>query len=681
MAASLAALSCHDDIDGKDGMGRLVLTVDMNQTRAAFDPAAECIVKVYNGSGLIYRWAGVENIPAEQWLTVDSYTIKVTSGSEEIVAFDAPYYTGETAFEIEAGKTSPVTVDCNEVHALVDVAFSEALGELFTSCRVNVAAQAGSLDFDALTAGKTGYYTMAEGETTLAWSFTGTKADGSTFTKSGTVDDVKSATRHRLTFNYVIREGSLQFDVDVDLTTEDIGSEITIYQKPAIEGVGFDLGRPVDYTGGDCTVEIRAAADLTELNVSGSSLTAMGLGATTVSLLDEASAGELSAMGVTLSRMSARKMRVTFGSGFLELLPQGRSTLTISAADGKSAGSRATLTITKPITDPTAVSIVNDPVESAGIWATSATVSASFTGNAAGDAQFRYRAKGSDTWSYAAATTGDDNTLRAELTSLTPATTYEFQGMIGDNTSEGSMEFTTDIAPALPNGDFESWHKESNKIWNPWSADGAQFWDSGNDGSTTLGEKWNITTPEEDTRPGSGGKYSAKLKSTYPAVLGIGKFAAGNLFTGTYAGTEGTDGKIDFGRPFTARPRALRGWHKATVGVIDKAESGAPASSGDRDTGSIYIMLTDWSEPHRVYTADKSTLIDPDTTEGIIAYGHLDITEDVGDWSQFEIPLEYRRRDVRPTYILIVCSASKYGDYFTGSTSSMLMVDDLELVY
>ena len=37
--------------------------------------------------------------------------------------------------------------------------------------------------------------------------------------------------------------------------------------------------------------------------------------------------------------------------------------------------------------------------------------------------------------------------------------------------------------------------------------------------------------------------------------------------------------------------------------------------------------------------------------------------------------------DRKPTHIVVVCSASRWGDYFIGSTSSVLVVDDLELIY
>ena len=43
-------------------------------------------------------------------------------------------------------------------------------------------------------------------------------------------------------------------------------------------------------------------------------------------------------------------------------------------------------------------------------------------------------------------------------------------------------------------------------------------------------------------------------------------------------------------------------------------------------------------------------------------------------------PIDYKRTDVRPSNIVVVASASKMGDYFTGGPSKM-WVDDFELIY
>ena len=46
-----------------------------------------------------------------------------------------------------------------------------------------------------------------------------------------------------------------------------------------------------------------------------------------------------------------------------------------------------------------------------------------------------------------------------------------------------------------------------------------------------------------------------------------------------------------------------------------------------------------------------------------------------------DLKLEYRATNRKPTYIVLVCSASKYGDFFTGASGSVLYVDEFSLEY
>jgi hypothetical protein len=79
--------------------------------------------------------------------------------------------------------------------------------------------------------------------------------------------------------------------------------------------------------------------------------------------------------------------------------------------------------------------------------------------------------------------------------------------------------------------------------------------------------------------------------------------------------------------------------------------------------------------------SSKRSLFDK-TASNIIAYGEKVFTEATsGDGLvQIEIPIDYTRTDVRPSNIVLVASASRYGDYFTGGPSVMY-IDDFELVY
>jgi hypothetical protein len=52
-----------------------------------------------------------------------------------------------------------------------------------------------------------------------------------------------------------------------------------------------------------------------------------------------------------------------------------------------------------------------------------------------------------------------------------------------------------------------------------------------------------------------------------------------------------------------------------------------------------------------------------------------------GEWKRVAIPLVYRKLNKQPTHLLVVFSASKYGDYFHGGEGSTLYLDDFSLEY
>ena len=202
-----------------------------------------------------------------------------------------------------------------------------------------------------------------------------------------------------------------------------------------------------------------------------------------------------------------------------------------------------------------------------------------------------------------------------------------------------------------------------------------------------------VTEGVNDPRPGSSGQLSARLSSVFANLFGVGRFAAGNLYIGNYVRNDGTHGIINFGRPFTARPVALKGWVKYNCGAIDYITTQPPGvtlQKGDPDCGSLYVALGDWDPavyggtaecPVEVATRRINETAFDKNSEAVIAYGELVLTESVDGWMQVTIPIEYRSTSRVPTHILMTFAASRYGDYFSGSSSSVLWVDDFELVY
>lgn len=684
--AALGFASCHRDDAPGDGKGRLVLDVEMSATRAEFDPAAECVVKIYNGEGLVYRWEGVENVPDEQWLVSGPYRIEVTAGEREEVAFDAPWYKGSAEVLIEDGKTTEAVVRCREQHALVNVLFAEGLREKFSSYGAEVESQYGALEFGAETAA-TGYYLLAEEENSLAWSFEGTMNDGTPLARTDVLEDVKAATVYNLTFNYVIHAGGLSFDIEVDVATEDFDDGFSMNQTPLVEGVNADLSQPVEYEGGEYRVNIRAAADIVQLTLASAGFGQLGLGSV-VELLDEEQRGEAEALGVTVESRSGRNKTICFGEEFLGALPKGRTDITISARDARSAVGSATLSVMLPgdggDPDPgpepqPEVTVTATTVVEESVRATSATVKAEYEGEPEpGTAlSFRYREADNGEWSSVEAQKGEDNTFTAELTGLAPATEYEVQGMVGETAGPGTT-FTTEEAPQIPNGDFETWTDQ----YKPYGE--TAFWGTANDSGS------NGTTRSTDTRPDSEGQYSVQMQSK----VYMNQFAAGNIYAGKFGRVTlmPMGAEIYFGRPFTGRPKALKGWYKYTAGAVTHANAANPdgLQRGDTDRASIIVALGDWTSasggddqtPIKIKTTTSLNgvqLFDSEADE-VIAYAMKVETETVEEWTPFTIELGYRSNR-RPTHLVLTASSSKNGDYFTGSTSSVLFLDDLEFVY
>lgn len=310
-------------------------------------------------------------------------------------------------------------------------------------------------------------------------------------------------------------------------------------------------------------------------------------------------------------------------------------------------------------------------------------------GRSGAELGFKYRKAGDEEWIAVEDITTNGGSFSAYVDNLDTLTEYEVVAFSNDNYTD-VVSVTTEDVWMLPNGGFEEWSTNNNIIY-PYGADAAPFWGSGNDGaamaSTTL------TEPCTDVRPGSDGAYAASLQSKKAAIMGIGKFAAGNIFLGEFGGLVGLDGLVNFGRPCAARPVALHGWVKYNCGTIDelgKVPSARPElKKGDMDEGQIMIAVGDWSAeeyggsvdcPVVVNTKEESTYFNRHG-KNVIGSGEMILKESTDGWMEFTLPLDYTTTSKVPTHMIIVCTGSRFGDYFTGSTQSLMLVDDLELVY
>ena len=298
-------------------------------------------------------------------------------------------------------------------------------------------------------------------------------------------------------------------------------------------------------------------------------------------------------------------------------------------------------------------------------------------GPADADNGFQYRRAGTDEWTAVPQEFmgGTGGAFRAYIPHLLPLTEYEVRAVSGEHTGN-TIAVTTGVAMPLPDASFDQWWL-NGKVYCPWPDGGTSWWDTGNTGASTLGQS-NVT-PSDNTPGGVG--MSAKLETRFVGIGAIGKLAAGSIYAGTFVKVDGTNGILDFGRPWEARPTKLRGYYNYSPALINYASSEFQHLLNRPDSCQIWLAVTDMAAPFQIRTNPKNRqLFDPDDPS-VIAYGEMVRGASTEGWKEFEVKLEYRDTSRRPKYLLVVAAASKYGDYFTGGAGSVLYVDDFSLDY
>lgn len=289
---------------------------------------------------------------------------------------------------------------------------------------------------------------------------------------------------------------------------------------------------------------------------------------------------------------------------------------------------------------------------------------------------FEYRKVGDAEWTAVPTDwiTTDGGSFTACIRHLMPQTSYEVRA-VSSGVYSSATQATTGSYFSIPNASFDTWWKDG-KIWCPWTESGAAFWGTGNKGATTLGDS--NTYPVTDTWDGKSG-YAAELDTKFVGISVVGKLAAGNLFVGDYVRTDGTNGILNFGKPCTQRPTRLKGYWKYTTAPINYTSSEYKDLKGRPDTAVVYIALADWTAPYEIRTNPSNRQLFDKNASYVIAYGEVTTGKTIPSWTQFTAELKYRSTSRVPSYILIVCTASKYGDFFTGGAGSTLLVDNFSL--
>ena len=685
----------------------------------------QTLVRLYTYDEII----GDGTNPMKIWLLAGDYRVTVEGGEKSEASFTDVYYKGATDFTVEESMTDQtIEVVCRPANVMVEVVFDQSVAqnmgttgkatvafvdsESYSAAEVDIAA--GNVPNLTYSGTMTGFYSMLsdqEWPAKFVWRFKGTVAakDNKEVVKDGVYapqGGFKEGYKYTLTFKYSPDLGGyLTLDVTVDDTPDEISGVATFKPEPQFDStteveVGYAniVGQTAEmYSGKTVGYPIKAISAISELKITVdneeltyTSAQVNGSQAVASMRSEEAAYHEYKdeTHGVTIRVINDKEWNLLLEPAFSTKLGAGEQEYIISVTD--EAGATAEYVqeyIGEGISDLT--------ITAGKEWEGEATFTANiFNPNATG---LTLHYKESVDGEYKSVAMTDK---KATVTGLRGARVYDayVTYTATEQVTTGSAHLRTPSGKQIPNGGMEVWTGKSPLL--PYTNDSDQWWDTGNHGAATLGG--NVTTNSTDVRPGSTGRYSAYLKSQFVGVIGIGKFAAGNIFFGKYLGTNGTNGTIGYGKPFTFdyKPDKLVVWYKGAVGQIDEKGSGSPVTSGS-DKAQIYVWLCNRDNQYSVNTADQNTFVNPDGTyqkkegriDGLVAYGYWNrtqtqttvngITVDMtySGWTKIEIPLTYVDENTKPNMLVISCAASAYGDYFAGSTSSVMYVDDFEFVY
>ena len=704
---SFLCYSCNEEPFSYGGEGKVVLNTSINSKMEVVTRADEValseslIVWISNEKGVVRKYDKGKIPTSPISLISDTYLAEGWAGDSVPASFEQTWYKGSQEFNVEDGKTTPVTLTCKIANVGASVKYDEDIDKFIKNYSMTIGHKGGSLVYVGLTdSEKTGYFMMPSFDKNLSYEFKGEQNDGTSFSISGEIEAVKPATEYIL--KVVINEktnevGGAVFTITIDENVMEFTEDIFLIGAPKIQGYDFDIEKLIVAEEGQVggkTVYVSSATTLSELELESDLLrpytennypdiNLLGMNGDVETNL--ASAGINFKRDDNIDHEKETLIQINFEEKFTNNLPNGDYAIKILAKDSNGKTSVATLTLMIG-----EVPVITE--ETKEFSYTSATLVGRVEKDGVEKIGFNYRETGDSDWIFVEGTPetrsfAKGTPFTAVLTGLKEGQNYEYVAVCDDFVSTDIKNFTTLEHQQLPNAGFEDWFLYNSKVWIPDQNYTANYWDSGNHGSTLMGGiENNLTTSNTDIK--HSGISSACLQTKFVGITSsLGKLAAGNIFIGKFLGRVGvSDGATGFGRPFTDTPKSVKLWVKYIPG--SKTHRGSGRLMEGHDEGQIFIALTDetmdeynnekW--PFVVNTGTKKYFDKNDSR--VIAYGEKIFTEATNgeELIQIEIPIEYYRND-RPSNIIFVASSSRYGDYFEGYDDSTMWLDDIELIY
>lgn len=645
-------------------------------------------------------------------LPVGTYTISVKSNQSEEAGWEKPFYSGSKEITIQSGEITSVQIVCKISNTKVAVEYADNLADYFSHYETTVSNTSGSLLYtrDETRAG----FFKAE---KLTADLKLVNQDGNEFAMQRVFPDIKE--RYFYKIKYSLDDGGGDNEeagadfggIIVDEKADTIYYGIFIKQEdlfgksvPKLALDGFTENKIVykkteNPSVPEHSLTIEAPNGIKQLKVETTSFQFADVPSFDLCNLTDAARTRLQQLDFPMQEVKDKQELTFVLTDFakaLELSSETQTTLhTFSFYVLDNLNQETTVVFTYEVR-PNVAAYVEKPY----CWTTFALLKGYCVDESS---YFKVKLPNGTVKDIKKVTRDTEGNVSALVTGLSAGTySYSLASIDNADMTCEPVDFSLAAPSEVPNINFEDWGTRSKKkvvgignatFISPNADSDAVYWDSGNWGAVAGGE---VLTQSTTVVATEASEKAAMLTSKWAGALGFGAFAAGSIYSGE-AQSVGTDGAVlKYGQSYQGYPTHLRGYYKYTPGKIDWYGDKTPSDGlkkDEQDECLIYIALS--TKQHEVISKTGQIVPYPFDDESVFAYGSYvsgktedktgeTLAESIKEgYAPFKIKLNYKTAVPKTGsfYILIVATSSRYGEYFTGSTSSVMYVDEFSLDY
>lgn len=639
-------------------------------------------------------------------LPVGKYTVAVRSNGADGVAWETPLYQGSEEVEVKQGEITNTKVTCTIANTKVSVVYADDLNEYFTDYQTTVSTPSGALLYTR-DEYRAGFFTPEKLTVLLKL----VNNDGNEFVIKKVYPDIEP--QYHYTFKFTVSNGNTDdeagadVDVDVDKEHQEITYNIFVKEEPQT-----GIGEPSVELGGSFTKDVytfkRTEQNpnpalntiwldymLGKKNTLQSFVVTMD-SPTGVSRFDitKGEGNEIGFPAVPGSsvetddpRYTAYRMDLSTIVQHLECLNEQPTeyTFKVDILDDKYQETSITFVLKMM---PNVSAYVDDPV----CWTSFAVLKGVCEGE---NLYFKLQKKGDDNsvQEIRAVYNDHNGNITALVTDLQVGVEYSYWLVSDDDLTMPCkpVDFITHTPLGVPNLSLDDWGTRSGgsalgigsvtyTCVEGLNSEGGVYWESGNRGAKS-GSGNPVLLQEEKTDVVN--RSAAKLTSLWVGAVGQGAFSAGSIFSGYVKSVSVKGAELVYGQLFNGYPTALTGSYKYSPGLINWKDGKEVGSPSETDEAVIYIALT----TSQCFLKSLTSEVVPFNPEGdnVIAYGELRTQQENANYKDFKIDLKYKSSRMpkydSKVYLIIMATSSSKGDFFTGSTNSWMLLDELGLVY